>query len=388
MRTDVAIVGAGLAGSTLAIELGRRGYGVAVFEQSEFPREKPCGEGLMPRGVAALEEMGIATEKLGAEIRGLRLYFGEWLAENAFGGRDATRRVIGRGMRRRDLDAALARRASETPGVVLHTGMRVSAPLVEQGRVTGLVVEGQSVRAPLVVAADGARSRMRHALGLNLEARKKRVGMRMHFRRGAGFPEQTHVEIFAGKGYELYVTPLPEEEFLVAALVETEALRGRPGEDFRRWCGAQPALRERMRDATPVSDLLTASPLSGRARRRVLPGLVLLGDAAGFTDPITAGGMTEALETARMLAAHLAAAKLWNEDILEAFDKRREAAMRDVSRMAASCLWLTRHPRWLAPALQIACRAPRLTLHAIGAARGVRRLFGDSPRLEVSRIAA
>src|SRR5207253_1881078 len=56
---DVLVAGAGIAGSALAIHLGGRGYSVVLVERSSFPREKPCGEGLMPAGVAALERLGI-----------------------------------------------------------------------------------------------------------------------------------------------------------------------------------------------------------------------------------------------------------------------------------------------------------------------------------------
>src|SRR5258708_23320140 len=56
---DVLICGGGVAGSTLAILLGRRGMQVELFERGHFPREKPCGEGLMPAGVAVLNRLGV-----------------------------------------------------------------------------------------------------------------------------------------------------------------------------------------------------------------------------------------------------------------------------------------------------------------------------------------
>ena len=50
--TDILIAGGGLAGSAVAIQLGRMGLSVELFERGDFPKEKPCGEGLMPAGVA------------------------------------------------------------------------------------------------------------------------------------------------------------------------------------------------------------------------------------------------------------------------------------------------------------------------------------------------
>ena len=51
---DVTIVGGGPAGAALAVELGRRGMRVVLYEKARHPRFKPCGEGLLPHGVAAL----------------------------------------------------------------------------------------------------------------------------------------------------------------------------------------------------------------------------------------------------------------------------------------------------------------------------------------------
>src|SRR6059058_463096 len=98
--TDVLIAGAGIAGSALAIMLGRAGLTVELFERGSFPREKPCGEGLMPAGVAVLERLGIADAVGGAPFYGVRYYAAGLVAEGRFpavGGETAT----GRGQRDR-----------------------------------------------------------------------------------------------------------------------------------------------------------------------------------------------------------------------------------------------------------------------------------------------
>jgi flavin-dependent dehydrogenase len=62
--TDVLIAEGGLVGSAVAIQLGRIGISAKVFERGQFPMEKPCSEGLMPAGVAALERLGLNAEKV------------------------------------------------------------------------------------------------------------------------------------------------------------------------------------------------------------------------------------------------------------------------------------------------------------------------------------
>src|ERR1700674_2448430 len=59
---DVAVVGAGPAGAAAALFAARRGHRVIVFDNQDFPRDKPCGEGLMPSGRPALRELGLEDD--------------------------------------------------------------------------------------------------------------------------------------------------------------------------------------------------------------------------------------------------------------------------------------------------------------------------------------
>ena len=63
---EVVIVGAGPAGSALASMLGEAGVATILVDRSTFPRDKPCGEGLMPAGVEVLEGLGIALDSFPA----------------------------------------------------------------------------------------------------------------------------------------------------------------------------------------------------------------------------------------------------------------------------------------------------------------------------------
>jgi flavin-dependent dehydrogenase len=72
-----------LTGSALAIQLGRLGFSVELFERARFPREKPCGEGLMPAGVAAIERLGL-NARAGALFEGVRYHFRKRVVEGRF----------------------------------------------------------------------------------------------------------------------------------------------------------------------------------------------------------------------------------------------------------------------------------------------------------------
>jgi flavin-dependent dehydrogenase len=372
---DVLIAGGGIAGSALALMLGRAGLEVELFERSAFPREKPCGEGLMPAGVAVLRRLGLDGATGGAPFYGVRYYAGALVAEGRFPA-SAGLPTTGRGQRRYVLDHALFAAATATPGVVARSGARVDAPIRVGGRVAGLVVAGEARHAPLVVAADGLRSPLRRQLGLDTPPmRRQRAGLRTHYRLAPGQAQPPWVEVFLGRGYELYITPLPRDELLVAALAEQGELAGGAGARLRRWIGEQPPLAARLEGAQQITAAIGMAPLGSRARAGVAPGLALLGDAAGFLDPITGGGMAQALLTAELLANYIARNRGCADDWLGEFDRARGKLLRDYRLLTHMVLGLSAHP-WLARGtLRLLRAAPALFSHLIGVSGGVRRLI-------------
>jgi menaquinone-9 beta-reductase len=372
--TDVLIAGGGIAGSAVAILLARQGLRVEIFESGRFPREKPCGEGLMPAGVGVLERLGVAEAVGGEPFLGVRHHFSDQIAKGRFpeiGGLPA----VGRGQRRRVLDSILFRAAASLPGVTAHVGARVDAPILKGGRVAGLMVEGQPFRARLVIAADGAHSRIRNFLGLSVPSRRKRVGIRTHFRLAPGKNQPPWVDVYFGRGYDLYVTPLPDGEVLVAGLADVKTVDEPLGRVFPRWLQSHPEMVARLEGAEQLTPLLGASPLAGRARCGVAPGVILLGDAAGFMDPITGGGMTQALLSAELLAKYTARSFADADAWLWKFEGHRRALLKDYRRLTQFVLWLAQHPRLAAHSLAFLKSFPALFSHLIGVSGGLRRLL-------------
>jgi len=357
--TDVVIAGAGVAGSSLAIQLGRLGFSVKVFERSYFPKEKPCGEGLMPGGLAVLDRLGLRDAIGGQPFQGVRYHLGGRTIQGMFPGHQ-----IGVGQRRKYLDNVLFQTASATPGVCVATGASVDGPLVEGGRVTGLIVDGEVHRAKLTVGADGVHSKIRHKLGLDVPAGRKRIGARCHFRLASGVDMPDWVDIFLRTGYELYVTPLPHRELLVAALFEHPAAP--IAESFPNWIQTEPQLRKMLDGACQISDLECIAPLAGRAKRGGPPGVVLLGDAAGFLDPITGGGMTQALMTSELLSRCFLGGRL------QEFDQRRQAMLRSYQILTSMVLWLAGHPDVTSRVLGLLHSWPTLFSQLMGVSAGMK----------------
>ncbi len=198
------------------------------------------------------------------------------------------------------------------PNVEVLTNTPVDAPLLKG---IGVIAGDQEFHAPLVVAADGANSLLRHKLGWDDSRPSRRFGIRRHYR--ANGPAEPWVDVYLAPDRETYVTHLPDREILVATLGDSRC-----------------ELPQGLRDLEPLDVPLGAAPLSVRANRRFALGCVLLGDAAGSCDPITGGGISQALLSSELLAQHLAINFPPSIETLAAFDRARE-------RMLAGYRWLT-----------------------------------------------
>jgi geranylgeranyl reductase family protein len=163
------VIGGGPAGAAAAYWLARHGHDVTVVERKSFPREKTCGDGLTPRAVHQLDEMGL-TEQLtkfhrynGLRATGMgRALELEWPEHPVYPS-------YGYVVRRRELDTMVAHNAVSA-GATLLEGHDAVSPIVDRGFVRGAVVqpsEGEAieVRARYVIVADGANSRFGRSLG-------------------------------------------------------------------------------------------------------------------------------------------------------------------------------------------------------------------------------
>ena len=169
ISTDVLVIGGGPAGASAAYWLAKLGHDVTIVERKSFPREKTCGDGLTPRAVHQLNEMGLAEQLtkfhryngLRATGMGRELEL-QWPSHPVFP-------QYGYVVRRRDLDAMVAHNAVAA-GATLLEGHDALQPIVDRGFVRGAVVQPSEgppieIRARYVVVADGANSRFGRALG-------------------------------------------------------------------------------------------------------------------------------------------------------------------------------------------------------------------------------
>jgi menaquinone-9 beta-reductase len=368
---DVAIAGGGPAGATLAILLGRRGLRVDLYEARRFPREKPCGEGIMPGGVAVLERLALRAEVGGQALRVVR-YHGFGLVASAPLARADRAGPFALAQRRLRLDEVLLGAARATPGVRVFEEAPVEGAALEGGRAIGLRVGGATQRAALVVGADGLESPVRRSLGLDGPARRsRRLGVRLHFRLAAGRPPSDRLEILVGRGHELYAAPLPDGEILVAGLCDDGALAGDARAALDRWIAEHPFLRELLDGATPITAPAGRTRVDRRARAGHAPGAVLLGDAARASDPLTAGGIAHALATAERLAAVVPRYLAEGDAALLSFERDRHRLLRSHDWLTRALVQIVRRPALARATLRLMRAAPPLMRRLVTVAGSV-----------------
>jgi menaquinone-9 beta-reductase len=338
VKVDVAIAGGGPAGLAAGIHAARAGLSVAVFEREDLPRDKACGEGLMPPGLKALERLGgradLAPDDW-APIRGIR-----YLQEDGSALEGRLPGAGGIGVRRTALARVLLDRA-RAAGVAIHPRTAVRAHHHSQTS-TAVETDAGTWEAAVLVAADGLASPLRAAEGLDVASSgPRRYGLRQHVRLQ---PWTDCVEVHLSRGLEAYVTPAGAERVGVAFLWEDGLVP--PQISWPALVQRFPSLAARLHGVEPDSTPRGAGPLRRRALARVRPGFVLLGDAAGYVDAITGEGLSLALVCAEALGACLPEAVARRGDP-SAFGPYLETCRHEYRRyavVAGSVLWLARHP--------------------------------------------
>ena len=277
---DIAVVGGGPAGLSAAILAKQAGLEVVVFEAQAGTIDKACGEGLMPPALSALDRMGVARPA-GMPFNGIRYVDGPCVAQAAFS------MGPGLGVRRTELHRVLRSRVDE-----LRIPVRVQRVQEWSQDDSGVTVEG--CRARWLFAADGLRSPIRAQLGLGEAARfPARLGIRRHF---AVAPWAEFVEIHWSPWAEAYVTPVGPNEVGVAILYSADAQPPGAGDPFSRWLHVFPVLADRLGD--PVSEARGAGPFEQRLKAPMDGRVLLIGDAAGYLDPLTGEGIRLGFDTA------------------------------------------------------------------------------------------
>jgi menaquinone-9 beta-reductase len=304
-RADVVVVGGGPAGASAATHLARAGLDVLLLDKAVFPREKACAEYCSPGVVDALDDLGALDRVLAGPHRalaGMRVATPNTSFALDFRP-DREQRHCAIGVKRSLLDAELLRFA-EDAGVRVEQGVRVSAPIISDGRVIGVKCgNDRTIAAEFVVAADGLHSTISRALEVDRPVRwPLRLGLVARYTEINGIESfgEMHVRDHVYCGF----APVSDREVNVGLVVPMGSKpRGMPtAEFFERTVAGFPGMSGALRDARRCSRVRGLGPLARRVRRIGGDGYLLTGDAAGFFDPFTGEGIHRALRGGEIAA--------------------------------------------------------------------------------------
>ena len=377
---DVVIVGAGPSGSACAYWLADAGWSVCLVEKKDFPREKTCGDGLTPRSVYQLQEMGLEREVAanGHRYNGLRAFgFGaslemNWPDHPVFPNYGYT-------ITRFNLDGLVAQHA-ESKGATLLNGVEVVGLLeptpAREGHLKGasgvLVKEkatgtSAEIRARYVVVGDGQNSRIGRELGTS---RKREWPMGMALRgyytsdRHADPWIDSHLDIRDPKGDVVpgygWIFPLGDGRVNVGVgLLSTGgAWKGVNTTKLQEYFVAQTA------DAWGLNDETCCGPATGG---RLPMGLAIgprtgantmtIGDATGTVNPFNGEGIAYGYESGRLAAGVLGEALLANDaNALALYDERLEEAYGDYYKVARAFVRVISEPKILSACVGLGLR--------------------------------
>ncbi|MFB9273978.1 NAD(P)/FAD-dependent oxidoreductase [Cohnella cellulosilytica] len=320
MSFDAIVVGARVAGASLAYYLAKAGCKVLLLDRATFPSDTLSTHNMFGNSLGMLREMGVLEAVLRTNTRIYRrghVHFDGAVIDGLF---PETNGIQGNlCVRRKYLDHILFEHAANQPGVTAIEGFKVTSLIRENGAVAG--VEGrrrdgegrtESFRARLVVGADGRLSKIREWVGS-----ERKISLPTDYASYTGYVSgfrqegEAHVEFYKNGDKIAILFPTSDDQFVVGGMFplvdfpRIARFKADPEAGFRELIEdgfAHTTLAERFGDTRFVEPIRGLHGYDNDWYVGMGEGWALLGDALTFKDPCVGQGMHDALFGARLLA--------------------------------------------------------------------------------------
>lgn len=342
MDAEVVIVGGGIAGCALAIRLARAGIAVKVLEREAVYRDIVRGEAMVPWGFREAAELGIADTILetdGVSVMTKMVPYDEGLTvEQAKGhSRDLSAVVPGApgvvGVGHPELREALATAAAKAGAEVVR-GVRKSSVQASETPAVSYQTDGgtHTQRCRLVIGADGKQSGIRTALGLSLSTTQARVRLSGMLVDDGGAWDRAETAISVDGRNQFIVIPRADNRlrlYVARRVDDPEPLKGSTAvvEFLKSFRTPIFPCSDAMATAAPIGPCATFPMDDAWVDEPVVPGAALIGDAAGWSNPVTAQGLSITMRDARVLSEALLDNHDWTPRGLAGYAAERRTRM-------------------------------------------------------------
>lgn len=299
---DIIIVGAGPGGSFLAYKLAKKGLRTLVLEKNKEVKRKVCGEYLCPLGVELLKNEELEDQIVGSflPLRGMLIVTSKntqvdtiFPYQGQYHGVSVDRKVF---------DTNLMQLA-RTVGAEIKSGVEVKKISSNLNKWTVETTDG-TFNAQVLVGADGRGSIVSKTFNNDIPNQSKRVALHAFVDSKQENIRRGEMHLFSNGAY-IGINPTGDREINFSLVVDAEEIKqlGSAENTLNYYIQKSENLSQRFKNFDSTTKISTTFPIQHKTKS-ILPrrNVALIGDAAGFVDPLTGEGMYNALLSAKLLA--------------------------------------------------------------------------------------
>lgn len=361
---DIAIIGAGPAGSSAALNLIGSGLKIAVLDAATFPRNKVCGDGLSGSVLQTLRKFpdNIAEDFLNFEPKlkstGIRFVSPSLCVLDLPLSISPDEEIINPGFtcKRIDFDNFLFQHLKRHDSIDIFENFKVEKILREDDRIN-IISNKKQISASILVGADGANSiTAKHLTNNKADKKHHSLCVMSYYKNVSGLHPQNYIELHFLKeiipGY-FWIFPMKDNVFNVGlGTLSSDVVRKKINLKslFNNLISDHPIISQRFYSTEKLTDLVGKGiPLGSQKREISGDRFILCGDAAGLVNPLTSEGISYAMRSGLIASQHIKRCFKKNDfsaDFMRAYNNDISKKFSKEFRINHTIQKLSRHP-WL-----------------------------------------